>query len=141
MAPDQRYCVECGTRSGGPRFTLQAASRDEPVAPPPAVANRPSSMILIAGIATVLLALAVGFLIGKSVSNAGPARVVVTNVGGHSGGASTTPASSNSGGISSGGKSSGSGGSSGSNAGAGASSSHSSGSGTTPANGNFFGGG
>jgi hypothetical protein len=131
MAPDQRYCIECGTRRGKPRFALQpAGSGDRPVERPAAsTGGRPSTMILIAGIVTVLLALGVGFLIGKSVSKASPVHVTLT-----SNGATSAPSSS-----------SGSGGSSttsGSNANSnGSGSGSSTGTGTTPSNGNFFGGG
>jgi hypothetical protein len=134
MAPDQRYCVECGTRRGKPRFALEPAGRDERVLERPASTGRPSTMIILAGIVTLLLALGVGFLIGKSVTKASPVHVVVTNTGGgHAGGASSAPSSS-----SGTGNASGSSGSSGSNTNAGGSSAASS---TTPSNGNFFGGG
>jgi hypothetical protein len=137
MAPDQRYCVECGTRRGKPRFELQPAGDQETVLARPAGAHRPSTRIVIAGIATVLLALGVGFLIGKSVTKASPVHVVVTNSGGSSGAATSAPSSSSG----AGGTSSGSSGSSGSTAnGGGSSSKSSSGTSTTPSNGNFFGG-
>jgi hypothetical protein len=74
LAPDQRYCVNCGERRGKPRFALA-----EPV--PEMVETktvttggrgasrgpRPSyGVTLIAGIATLLLALGVGVLIGHN---------------------------------------------------------------------------
>jgi hypothetical protein len=133
MAPDQRYCVECGTRRGRPRFELQAAGGTEPVVERPS-GRRPSTMILLAGIVTVLLALGVGFLIGKSASKASSVHVVVTTAGG----GAATSGSSGSGGSTS----TGSSGSSGSNANrSGSGSNASSGSSTAPNGGNFFGGG
>jgi hypothetical protein len=96
MAVDQRYCVECGERrtGGGLRDALprtQAAS----VAATPARRRRPvlsPSSSLIAGVATLLLAMGVGVLIGRGGDNT-PARAatpqVVTVA---AGGASTTGA-------------------------------------------------
>jgi hypothetical protein len=131
MAPDQRYCVECGTRRGKPRFALAPAGGGaQPVERPAAASTgRPSTMILIAGIVTVLLALGVGFLIGKSASKASSVHVTLTTNGAASG------ASSSSG---SGGSSTTSGSHTNSN---GSGSGSSTGTGTTPSNGNFFGGG
>jgi len=136
LAPDQRYCVECGTRRGKPRFALQPAGRDEAAVERQAGAARLSTMAVIAGIVTVLLALGVGFLIGKSASKASPVHVVLTT-------GAATPTSTSSGGTGSTSPSSGSSGSSGSSTSAkGSGSSSSSGSSTTPSNGgNFFGGG
>ncbi len=109
MAPDQRYCVECGTRRGKPRFSLQPAARAEsgvePVAARPRRVGWTSSTTLLAGIATLLLALGVGVLIGESGSSTPkPAGIhVVVNGGGgsSSGGATSTPSSSGSTGSSS----------------------------------------
>jgi hypothetical protein len=133
LAPDQRYCVECGTRRGKPRFALQPAGREEAVVERHTGGGRLSTMALLACIAMVLLALGVGFLIGKSASKASPVHVVVTT-------GATTPTSSSSSGA---GGSSGSAASSGSNTHSKGSGSHSSStSSTTPSNGgNFFGGG
>jgi hypothetical protein len=83
LAGDQRYCVECGERRGKPRYSLsaralsggamrtagaQAASR------PPRLPRLSSNGALIGGVATLLLAMAVGLLIGLSVNKAPPAR-------------------------------------------------------------------
>lgn len=100
LAPDQRYCVECGTRRGKPRFTLPAGTQIELVdAGAPAATRRPrwsSSTTLLAGIATLLLALGVGVLIGRSSSSTpknGGIHVVVNGGGASSGAATSTPSS------------------------------------------------
>lgn len=104
LASDQRYCVQCGERRGKPRFPVTASS---PGAPEPAlapVAQReprhrrvPSGATLVAGIATLLLAMGVGVEIGKSGSNnssnqhaSQPSFQVVTLPAGR-GSAATTP--------------------------------------------------
>jgi len=95
LAPDQRYCVQCGQRRGQSRL---------PVAQPVAVrAERVVShgtrfsrfgvnTALIAGVGTLLLAMGVGVLIGRSGQKASPSRaaapVQVVTVGG---GATGTP--------------------------------------------------
>jgi hypothetical protein len=70
MAPDQRYCINCGERRSGGGLR-DALPRTQPVA----AAARPrqrrtffasSSASLIAGIATLLLAMGVGALIGRT---------------------------------------------------------------------------
>ena len=107
LAPDQRYCVECGTRRGQPRFTLQpgsGASVAQPGVEPAGGRSRrggwTSSTTLLAGIATLLLALGVGVLIGESGSSTpktGGIHVVVNGGGGSGSGAATsTPSSSGS---------------------------------------------
>ena len=99
MAQDQRYCVECGERRGEPRFPAVIDTSDAAAAQTgPAQRKRsrmsPSST-LIAGVGTLLLALGVGVLIGRSGTsssgNAGSSVRVVT-VGG-SGSATTAPSS------------------------------------------------
>jgi hypothetical protein len=73
MSGDQRYCTECGERRGKPRLPFMDG-RTRPAAAA-AVAATPlrssrfrasSSTALIAGIATLLLAMGVGVLIGNS---------------------------------------------------------------------------
>lgn len=84
MAPDQRYCVECGERrtGGGLRDALP---RTQAIATAPAVAAprrawlNPNSS-LIAGVATLLLAMGVGVLIGKSSNDSAPARSATPQV-------------------------------------------------------------
>lgn len=81
MAPDQRYCLNCGHRRGEPRLpfmdavvfmeSLSApAGGGAPPPPPPARAAEDShwnaNAALIAGVATLVLAIGVGFLIGRS---------------------------------------------------------------------------
>jgi hypothetical protein len=82
MAADQRYCLNCGHRRGEPRLPFMDAvvfmeSMGGPAAgatppPPPAPSGGGSSprmnanAALIAGVATLVLAIGVGFLIGRS---------------------------------------------------------------------------
>ena len=82
MAADQRYCLNCGHRRGDPRLPFMdavvfmesmngPAGRAAPPPPPPPAEPRPSSRMnanaaLIAGVATLVLAIGVGFLIGRS---------------------------------------------------------------------------
>jgi hypothetical protein len=92
LAPDQRYCVECGERRGAARFAPPApaaAARTEPVRTgrrrQPAIG---SGGTLIAGVATLLLAMGVGVLIGQSgnstssASRTPPVQVVTVGGGG-----------------------------------------------------------
>jgi hypothetical protein len=103
LASDQRYCVECGERRGAARFALPT--------PGPAVDSattsrrvrrRPRmtpSATLIAGVATLLLAMGVGVLIGQLGNNGATQRgaalpsVHVTVGAGGSGTGATTNAS------------------------------------------------
>jgi hypothetical protein len=106
MASDQRYCVECGTRRGKPRFTL---AKD--TASAAATVSAPSSSPLAAGwtrltallaIAVVLLALGIGVLVGNSgASISQPVKVQITG-GSLSSGAAAAGASSKSGAAKSG---------------------------------------
>jgi hypothetical protein len=81
MAADQRYCLNCGHRRGDPRLPFMDAvvfmeSMGAPggaagAAPPPPPAAPSSNRwnanaALIAGVATLVLAIGVGFLIGRS---------------------------------------------------------------------------
>src|SRR6059058_2538205 len=96
LAPDQRYCVQCGQRRGQSRLPVA-----EPV--PAAVAPRGprgprfgTNTALIAGVGTLLLAMGVGVLIGRSGQKspsaaAAPAQVIT--VGG-AGGTASTPTTS-----------------------------------------------
>jgi hypothetical protein len=110
LAPDQRYCVECGTRRGQPRFSLRPAAAPSA----PAEQSKPdgrggawSSTMALAAVVALLLALGVGLLIGHWTS--GTARVHVT-VSGATAGTPSGSSSSSSG--STGGTSGSSGGSS-----------------------------
>ena len=83
MAADQRYCLNCGHRRGEPRLPFMDAvvfmetmnapggAAGSPPPPPPAQSggsnNRwNANAALIAGVATLVLAIGVGFLIGRT---------------------------------------------------------------------------
>ena len=101
LSSDQRYCVNCGERRGKPRFVLAEPAGGASAAAPPAKPRsrrpRPSSgFTLIAGIATLLLAMGVGVLIGHNSAPGQPAAsaqqpVKIDLSGGGSAGAATTP--------------------------------------------------
>jgi len=113
MARDQRYCLSCGNRRGEPRLpfmdavAFMDASKQPPAAaaPPPPPAQRPrisNGTSLIAGVATLVLAIGVGVLIGRSGEDSAPVaaatpQVVTVETGGGGGanggeGAATTDA-------------------------------------------------
>jgi hypothetical protein len=104
MAADQRYCLNCGERRGRARFTpaalaAPAAAAGGGATEVTAVSHHHRSRFsggatLVAGVATLLIALGVGVLIGHNGSNSGkaPAQQVITVGGG--GGASTNTAAS-----------------------------------------------
>ena len=81
MAADQRYCLECGHRRGDPRLpfmdavVFMDAMRQPAVAasaPAPPRERRPRmspNATLVAGVATLVLAIGVGVLIGRSGDN------------------------------------------------------------------------
>ena len=86
MALDQRYCLNCGSRRGDPRLPFmdavvfmeaskqpkgEAAAAAAPP-PPPAKSSFSPSTTLIAGIATLVLAVGVGVLIGRSGNDSTP---------------------------------------------------------------------
>jgi hypothetical protein len=98
MASDQRYCLQCGERNGPARVPALDRARQRPHETPAArPSQRPRTSVntaLIAGVGTLLLALGVGVLIGRSSnsssSKAPPAQVVrVTEGGGGAGTAGT----------------------------------------------------
>ncbi len=91
LALDQRYCVECGTRRGQPRFTMARSQASQP-APASAPGGFTSRVNAALAIVVVLVALGIGVLIGSSFP--GPVRVVA------SGGAALTSGSSSTGGQS-----------------------------------------
>ncbi|MFZ1994307.1 MAG: hypothetical protein WAU75_09370 [Solirubrobacteraceae bacterium] len=76
LASDQRYCVTCGERRGRPRFAL-AGPHEESVeeivttrsAATPRRPRTSAAFNLIAGVATLLLAMGVGVLIGHNNSS------------------------------------------------------------------------
>jgi hypothetical protein len=99
MAADQRYCLECGQRRGETRLPivegLRQRNREDP--PPPA-RRRPrltANGTLIAGVGTLLLAMGIGVLIGRTANTptSGKSGVQVVTVGG--GGATATGAAAN----------------------------------------------
>jgi hypothetical protein len=118
VAPDQRYCLQCGQRSGDPRLPFMDASsfmetsmqKRQPPAPPTTTPPRKSRMSpnasLIAGVGTLLLAMGIGVLIGRSGDHSSggtastPAVQVVTAPGA---GAATGAATAATGGASTGG--------------------------------------
>ncbi len=127
MAADQRYCLNCGHRRGDPRLPFMDAvvfmdavnrPRDAAAAPPPPPARGPrmsANASLIAGIATLVLAIGVGVLIGRSgdngsapVANNAPQVIKVEGGGGGASEAPSTPKGSSVGGGKAGGKDKGS---------------------------------
>lgn len=100
LAPDQRYCLHCGQRRGDPRLpfmdavAFMDAAKQPPqpaAAPPPAPDRRPllsANASLVAGVATLVLAIGVGVLIGRSGDHGGnvAAQPQIITVGGGGGG-------------------------------------------------------
>ena len=96
MATDQRYCLECGQRRGDPRLPfmdavvlMDAVQRPAQAPPPPPKKKRSGvspNAALIAGVGTLLLALGIGVLIGRSghqeVAQTAAAPQVITVHGG-----------------------------------------------------------
>jgi hypothetical protein len=107
LASDQRYCVNCGERRGKPRFSL-AGPHEEAVQEVGTLSGssgrrRPRTSVgfnLIAGVATLLLAMGVGVLIGhNNTATAGSGRapatqVITVNGGGAPAASSGAPAAS-----------------------------------------------
>ncbi len=105
LASDQRYCVNCGERRGKARPPFEPTASKAPAPPPPKRERRTrasAGTTLIAGVATLLLAMGVGVLIGQNgTSNSGkqpaaPAAQVITVNGGGGGSGSTATASTGS---------------------------------------------
>lgn len=97
LAADQRYCLHCGVRCGEPRLpfmdavTFMDAMRATPEAAIPAPAKRPKRRLspnaaLIATIGTLLLAMGVGVLIGRSGNGSTPAPQAAAPIVIHGGG-------------------------------------------------------
>lgn len=109
LASDQRYCVNCGERRGRARFDTAAldagpatmVTTTETIGPPPRFS---SSTTLITGVATLLVAMGLGFLIGhdsastvkQPVAAAAAQPVHVTISGNGSGGGSGSGSGSSS---------------------------------------------
>lgn len=116
LAPDQRYCLACGQRRGDPRLPfmdavvfMESAKQPSPAqaaatTAAPAPDRRPfmsANASLVAGVATLILAVGVGVLIGRSGDSgssnaAAPAPQVIT-VGEGGGGAATASTSTSKG--------------------------------------------
>lgn len=104
LASDQRYCLNCGQRRGKPRFTLETmaarAGEDIEAAGPPLHRSRFSpATSMVAGVATLLLAMGVGVLIGHNTDNgpqraSAPVQVLTVGGGAGTGSAATTNGSS-----------------------------------------------
>jgi hypothetical protein len=103
LAADQRYCLECGQRRGDPRLPfmdavvlMDAVQRPQQAPPPPPKKKRSGispNAALIAGVGTLLLALGIGVLIGRSGSHEvaqTAAAPQIIKVGGTAGGESAT---------------------------------------------------
>jgi len=95
LAADQRYCLSCGQRRGDPRLPfmdavvlMDAVKRPAPAPPPPPAKKRRGvspNAALIAGVGTLLLALGIGVLIGRSGTQSvasAPAAPQIVRVGG-----------------------------------------------------------
>jgi hypothetical protein len=104
LTSDQRYCLNCGQRRGKARFPVMPTAASEPAA---AVAPRPrhrprmsGAATVVAGVATLLIALGVGVLIGHDGNTPTPQRAsnqIITVSGGgsdRSAGANTTASGS-----------------------------------------------
>jgi hypothetical protein len=90
LARDQRYCVNCGQRRGKSRFSLDslaaAAAPSEPTEPKPHRSRVSAATTLVAGVATLLLAMGVGVLIGHNSGSgttraSAPAQVITVGSG------------------------------------------------------------
>jgi hypothetical protein len=105
VANDQRYCLACGQRHGEPRLPFMdavvfmdamKAPPEAASAPPPKSRRRISpNAALIAGVGTLLLALGIGVLIGRSGNHSSaPASQppIVIKGGGEEAGATTSAA-------------------------------------------------
>lgn len=113
LASDQHYCLVCGERRGAARFTsMPAASAGTTTVlteerMPPRPPRFSSASTLIAGIATLLIAMGIGIYIGSlgKSDNSGNSRAQVVTVNGGGGGAAAptgstaaTPSSTGNGG-------------------------------------------
>lgn len=107
LVPDQRYCLACGHRRGDPRLPFMDAvvfmesSQRPPQAQPAEAAPPPdrrpilsANASLVAGVATLVLAIGVGVLIGRSgdsgSTNAASPTPQIIRVGGGGGEAETS---------------------------------------------------
>lgn len=110
IAADQRYCLNCGQRRGDPRLPFMDASAfmetsmqrrrpPTPPPPPPKKSRMSPNASLIAGVGTLLLAMGIGVLIGRSGDHSGstatapPVQVVTAPTAGATTGAVAKTAS------------------------------------------------
>ncbi len=86
LATDQRYCLSCGTRRGGPRVPFEAAA--SPGAPPAehravsAPGREWTPLTAIGLVAVIALILVSGVLIGRGGGDSGKSQVVSVGGGG-----------------------------------------------------------
>jgi hypothetical protein len=88
LAPDQRYCVECGQPRAAtrlPSFPPPDSPDPPPAAPPPGPARRPPAWkspntSAFAVVGAVLLAIGVGVLIGRSDGSTSPSPAAAARV-------------------------------------------------------------
>jgi hypothetical protein len=102
LAPDQRYCVECGQRSGPTRppfleHVVEPQQASSSSSPPRRKLRIHPNTALIAGIGTLMLAMATGVLIGRTsapTSSKGiPVQYIAAPTGSVPSTTSTTPSS------------------------------------------------
>ncbi len=104
MSPDQHYCVECGTRRGKPRFSLDNKPAPAPPPPPKKPRRLSSGVTMLLGLGVLMLALWTGVQLGNH--NNGPTnaaatpKVVINNTGGGTGGGTAGASTSSTGGTS-----------------------------------------
>ena len=102
MAPDQRYCIQCGERrsGGGLRDALPRTQTTAVAAAPPRRIRMSANSSFIAGIATLLIAMGVGVLIGRTgdhpskSSGTTPYQVVIPGGAAGAGGTASTTTTS-----------------------------------------------
>jgi hypothetical protein len=106
LASDQRYCVACGERRGRARFTIdefaaltapKALAAPQPEASPMRWPRTSAATTLLTGIATLLIAMGVGVLIGHNNATGfsrASAPVQVVTVGGGAAGVAAAPVNS-----------------------------------------------
>jgi hypothetical protein len=99
LAADQRYCLSCGARRSEPRLDHGVYTREVAAAPPPPPAGRSGSSgsTVVAGVATLLLAMGIGVLIGRAGrDDPTPAKAAAPQVIKVTGGAAAAPAATTS---------------------------------------------
>lgn len=104
LAPDQRYCVECGERRGRPRYSLPRSGTEMRMATAPSRwqgAPWSGSGALLAGVGLLLIALGVGVLIGRTSNNSNssansPLKVITVAGAAGAAPAATTPSTTGS---------------------------------------------